>query len=295
MSKINNRIAVERKLSAKEATAMVGQTVEALEPNLKPGTVLSDAESGETLLAYLPLEDAGRLRRAVMGLDYGAGLGRQKNYRSKSRTFGYAPKRPVVLREGCSMSAIASTMPDLEKTLEDYADIFSEDINEIDPEIAPRDRDALRDVLPDWRMGKAKVWTSGVINDTAALPYHRDGFNFPTWSAMPVVRRGVRGGHLHLPEYDLVIPCADSTVTFFPGYKYVHGVTPITRTGKTEAERKKAYRVSIVYYALKGMKNCREYAEETALSRQRRTERELDMAKRLASGDRSIKGATKKK
>jgi hypothetical protein len=97
-----------------------------------------------------------------------------------------------------------------------------------------------------------------------------------------VLRRGVRGGHLHLPEYDLVVPCMDSTVTYFPGFTYVHGVTPMQRVNED------SYRISIVYYALKGMKNCREAAEETKYARTRRTEREVDMAKRLAAGDREI-------
>ena len=90
-----------------------------------------------------------------------------------------------------------------------------------------------------------------------------------------------------MPEYGLVAPCGDATVSFFQGYKWVHGVTPITYVGG-KASREAGYRISVVYYALSGMKNCREAAEETAYGRERRTERERDMARRLAAGDRGI-------
>jgi len=73
-------------------------------------------------------------------------------------------------------------------------------------------------------------------------------------------------------------------VSFFEGYKLVHGVTPITKA----KGHQDGYRISVVYYALKGMKNCREFAEETAYGKRRRTEREAEMARRIAAGDRGI-------
>lgn len=278
------RVYRERVCTPDQASEMVGTTVGAPDaaPDLAPGTVVHDADTREPVLAYLPLEEAATLRRAALRIDCGSGVQRQSNYRSRSRTFGYAPRRPVTRREGCALTALALETPDVQRTLEHYADQLSARLDDIDPNIVSRDVETLIGVLPEWRIGSAKVWTSGVINDTAALPYHRDGFNFPTWSAMPVVRRGVRGGHLHLPEYDLMVPCADSTVTYFPGYRYVHGVTPLRKVSPS------GYRISIVYYALRGMKDCRTAAEETRYARQRRTQRETDMATRLAVGDRSI-------
>lgn len=284
MSTPITRLHLPRVLTPQQASHLVGEMVTEREPSLlTPGTVVHDADSGEAVLAYLPLEEPARLRAAAMSVDFDKStLGRQKNYRSRSRTFGFAPRRPVVLREGCTLAALAHEQPDVERVLESYADQFSAALEQIDPDIVPKDQATLGDVLGDWRIGEAKLWTSGVVNDTAQLPYHRDGFNFATWSAMPVVRRGVRGGHLHLPEYDLTVPCMDSTVTYFPGFTYVHGVTPMVRA------REDGYRISIVYYALKGMKNCREAAEETRYARTRRTQREADMAKRLAAGDMEI-------
>lgn len=252
---------------------------------LTPGTVVHDAQTGEAVLAYTALEDPTALRQAMITIapTCDRGVARSNHYRSRSRTFGYAPRRPVMGRESCSLTSICGEYPEIARVLEGYADQFAATLAQIDPTIVTRDQETLGEVLSEWRMGEARLWTSGVINDTAQLPYHRDGFNFPTWSAMPVVRRGTRGGYLHLPEYDLVIPCADSTVTYFEGRRFVHGVTPITRV-----KRKEGYRISVVYYALRGMRNCREHAEEAAYGRARRTEREHDMAKRLAAGDTSI-------
>jgi hypothetical protein len=276
------RIPVERRLTPDEASALVGTRAPELAPTHTGPAVFVDSKLGHPIAAYLPLRDAAPLRREVLTVDTSSGVQRQNNYRSKSRTFGYAPRRPVTRRESCALTLLGVENPDVERLLESYADQFSRALLEIDPEIIPRDTATLGEVLPDWRIGGEKLWTSGVINDTAALPYHRDGFNFPTWSAMPVLRRGVRGGHLSIPEYGLVLPCMDSTVVYFPGKLYVHGVTPMTKATPD------GYRFSIVYYALQGMKNCREAAEEAAYGRRRRTEREAEMASRLAAGDRTI-------
>lgn len=279
------RIPTRRALSAEAATELVGTKAPALEPNVALGSVITDAETGEPILAYLPLDDPAPLRRALRSITEWTGVQRQNVYRSKSTTFGYAPRRPVVLREACSMTMMGRDRPEIEALLEGYADQFSARLRDIDPTIVETDLATLGDVLPEWRIGEDKLWTSGVINDSAALPYHRDGFNFPTWSAMPVLRRGLRGGALHVPEYGLTVGCADATVIYFPGKLYVHGVTPLRRAVPD------GYRFSVVYYALRGMRTCREGAEEARLGRLRRTEREADMGRRLAGGDTAIPGS----
>ncbi|QPX62117.1 queuine tRNA-ribosyltransferase [Mycobacterium phage Indlovu] len=284
-----HRLDVKRVASPDEASLCVGDMVPAREPSdIKPGTVIHDADTGEPVLGYLALNDPGPLRRALLQIDCGPAVQRANNYRSRSRTFGYAPRRPVIWREACGIATLGRDRPDIEAVLESYADQFMDGLARIDMRLIRDGRAATESVTPDWKMGGSQFWTSGVVNDTAQLPYHRDGFNFPVWSAMPLVRRGTRGGHLHLPEYDLVVPCADATVTYFEGFRLVHGVTPITRV-----KAKQGYRISAVYYALRGMKNCRTAAEEAAYGRRRRTEREAEMAARLAAGDRSIPGQSK--
>lgn len=281
------RLDLPCRLTKKEATQLVGELVTRMDASeIEPGTVVHDAESGAPVLAYMPLHDPGPLRRALLSIEYpDHGVRRYNNYRTRSRVFGYRPARPMMQREDCGRTSLYSASPGAAAVVETYADQFAQTLKAILPDTVERDRAVLGGVLPEWRLGTEKLWTSGVINDTAQLPYHRDGFNFPTWSVMPVVRRGVRGGYLHIPEYGLVLPCADGTVVMFEGFRWVHGVTPISRIKKGEG-----YRISVVYYALRGMKNCREAAEETAAGRRKRTERERAMAARLSSGDRSIPG-----
>src|SRR5688572_10717384 len=282
-------VEVERRLTPDQASLMVGSTVPELDGNTRlitAPTILSC--EGRPVAAYLPLADAGRLRRAALAIDTKTGVQRDSTVRTRSRTFGYAPPRIVTRRESCSLTALGRDHPDIEAVLESYADQFSLMLADIDPDIVVRDRATLGDILPDWRLGEAKLWTSGVVNDTAVLPYHRDGFNFGTWSAMPVLRRGVRGGYLHMPEFGVALACADATVTLFPGKHWVHGVTPMERVRPGDG-----YRISIVYYALSGMKDCRTAAEETAKAQTARTRREAAMALRLAAGDTSIPGQAK--
>lgn len=276
-------IRLPRVATPDEATLLVGDFVPDREPNINGPTVVRDADTGDLVAAYLPITDVARLRRALPHMHFG-GVQRASNYRSKSQTFGFAPRRPIRRRESCSATSTSLKLPEVQRELDLIADQCARLLEEIDPEIVAASRAEVADVLPEWKIGESNLWTSGVVNDTAQLPYHRDNFNYPVWSAMPVLRRGVRGGRLHIPEYDLVVPCQDSYAVFFKGKDLVHGVTPITKKVPD------GYRFSVVYYALRGMKDCYTHAVETAYGQRKRTERERDIARRLAAGDRGIPG-----
>lgn len=276
-------IYLPRVASADEAKTMIGDTVPEREPTLSGPALIRDADDGALVAAYLPLRHLARLRQGIPGIKW-SGLQRAKTYRSKSQTFGYQPRRPVILREACRTSALSADQPDLQVALDAVGARCERILRAADDDVYQNCIHGAAGVGEDWKMGESELWTSGVINDTAQLPYHRDSFNFPVWSAMPVLRRGTSGGRLHIPEYDLVLPCADQTASFFMGQELVHGVTPI------HTRKKGGYRYSIVYYALKGMKDCFTYAAETAYGKQRRTEREFDIARRLAAGETRIPG-----
>jgi hypothetical protein len=276
------KVKVPRVLSADEATAMVGDDVPPAEPTLTGATVAVDADTDRPVFAYLPLPQVAELRRAVIRLDYGEGMIRANGVRNRARAFGYGPRRPVYRREGCSATALANEYPHEHQVITGYADQLAAMLPLIDDDIAKAAHLAVAEVSPDWRLGRSKLWTSGVINQSAVLPWHRDAFNFPAWSAMPVLRRHIDGGYLRILEYGAVIPCRDGWGVFFAGYELVHGVTPM------RLRRDDGYRYSIVYYALKGMKNCFEAAEETRYAKRRRTEREQDMAANLAAGNKQI-------
>lgn len=262
---------IKRVLSSEEADKVVGETVTAREPNVFEAGIYRDADTGMAVLVYAPMPNGvTALRRAVLDTNYSTTL-RASGTRNTSRTFGFTTRSAVLQREACTPSSLAWEAPEAQMVLNDTATELANYLREQLPEVFEHDYQTVQAVLPEWRMTEDSLWTSGVINQSSALPYHRDGSNFDTWSAMPVVRRGMDGGYLHMPEYDITIACRDGWALWFNGYAYVHGVTPL------KARAKDGYRYSIVFYAKRGMKDCHTYAVEVGEARKRRAEREMGM------------------
>jgi hypothetical protein len=267
---------VKRIQTKQEVKEMRGQLVPDLEVNVKEAGIYVDEETNEPFMVYMPMPQdiVPELRAAVREVRYSSsGVTRQQlGIENHSRTFGMAPRKPFQTREACRPTALSYEQPDIHKVLERTADRLSQIMREIAPDIYDKDKAETAEVADEWRISEDSLWTSGVINKTSTLPYHYDGNNFDMWSAMPVIRRGTRGGALSIPEYNVVIECRDGWVLFFPGFRLLHGVTPIAHVSKD------AYRYTVVYYCLRGMKDCFTYAVEQAEARKRRTEREVGLA-----------------
>lgn len=271
-------IKTKRVMAEDEASALVGKMVEEMEPTCIDAGIYVDEDTDEIIFVYFPMEEeVNLLRRSVLNIKYGSTKRQSLGIENLSRTFGMAPRKIFQRRESCRPTTLANEQPNEHAVLIAFAEKFAKMFKEFAPDIYEHDVKALADAGLDdeWRMTDDALWTSGVVNKSSTLPYHRDGFNFATWSAMPVIRRDMKGGYLNLPEYNLTCACRDGWVTFFAGYKYVHGVTPMTPM------KEDAYRYSIVYYALRGMKDCFTYAVETARGGENRTKREEQMVKVL--------------
>ena len=263
---------IDRVATKPEADDIVGEKVEFREPNVNEAGIYRDRATGEAILVYAPMPGGvTNLRQTVLNLSYGTTL-RASGTRNVSKTFGFTTRSAVLRREACTPTALTWESPESQIVLNDTADALGNYLREVLPEVYEHDYQKIEAVLPEWRMTEDALWTSGVINQSSALPYHRDGSTFDTWSAMPVVRRGMDGGHLHMPEYDITINCRDGWALWFNGYAYVHGVTPM------KSRAKDGYRYSIVFYAKRGMKDCHTYAVEIGEARARRTAREASMA-----------------
>jgi hypothetical protein len=263
----------------------VGARVPALTPTVTEDTLIVDADSSEPVAVYasLGVVNCRDLRWAVRTIKDFNGVNRSgSGYRTYSATFGTAPRKPVFQREGCASTAVKRDWPEQHAVLERHAEQCQAILAAILPETVAQSQDESRAILPDWRLAPDTLWTSGVINRTVAMPYHTDTSNYDVWSAMPVLRRGIRGGYLHIPEYGVVLECRDSWCAWFPGYRLVHGVTPMTRHAGTPAPD--AYRYSVVFYALRGMQDCATAAQETAYAQGKRTVRERAYAAELAKG-----------
>ena len=257
-----------RVMSTDEADALNGEKVPEREPDLTASSIVVDADTQQPILGYLPLPGIALLRRAVLATEMTTTYRAASGMSNVSRTFGMAPRKPTQWREACAPTSLARDRPDIQAVLSDYADVLASMMHAFVPAQVSADADTIQQVMPEWRLTDEALWTSGVINKTSQLPYHRDRFNFDAWSAMPCLRRGTTGGYLHLPEYDMTVACRDGYGLFWNGYQLLHGVTPITVTAAD------GYRFTIVYYALRGMKDCFTYAVEQEQARKRRTGRE---------------------
>jgi hypothetical protein len=122
-------------------------------------------------------------------------------------------------------------------------------------------------IHPDWFLNQTP-FTSGVVNNSAVLPYHKDAGNIKgAWSMMLCLRSKMKGGGLHLLEYDTTFAIPDLSVLFFCGQKTIHGVTPFIQRSK------EAYRFTVVYYTKTALRDCGSAAEETLRAQLSATER----------------------
>jgi hypothetical protein len=269
-----------RVLDADAATELVGQRAPAMHPT--PELMLTDGqpvgcrdENGDVVLviARMPDDVTDEFHGILPGMKMRTTLRSGAGYRNQSLVFGYHPRRPVLRRESCKATLLSATQPELSGLIRRTASWAGSLLGQELPGTVEHDRATLAPVLSDWRLddGDGDLWTSGVINKDSPMPYHRDGSNFPTWSAMPVIRSNTLGGRLHLPEYGLSVPCSDGTCVFWWGERIVHGVTPMT-------VRRGGYRFSVVYYAMRGMKDCATFAVEQAEGARRRAVREVSIA-----------------
>lgn len=257
-----------RILSLDEADQYIGRDVDDLEPTHDGESLFVDPETERPILAYVKLPfDLKVYRQAVRGIKFSTIL-RGAGTRNSARTFGMAARNVILRREGCRPASMHRDHPDECAVLLSVAAALDRRFREMAPEVYEVDREVVSAVHEDWRLVPGSLWTSGNVNLSSALPYHRDRANFETWSAMPVLRRGMRGGRLHIPEYGVTLPCRDGWVVYFNGNKLVHGVTPMKPTDPD------GYRYSVVHYALRGMKDCHSAALEQVEAARRRTERE---------------------
>jgi hypothetical protein len=265
---------VDRLMDRDEASALVGALVPEMEPNAGDPGIWVDRATGDPVLVVLalPRTTTAPLRRAVLTVKYGVTTRQTTGLNNRSRTFGMAPRKVYQMREACRPAALASEQPDVHDVLVRTALELEGALRELAPGVWDEGEHTMEQVADEWRIAEGSVWTSGVINKTSTLPYHRDGFNFDVWSAMPVLRRAVAGGNLHFPEWGLTSASRDGTALFFNGFRNVHGVTPLAMRAED------GYRFTIVYYSLRGMKDCFTYAVEQARAQAKRTEREDGIA-----------------
>ena len=205
------------------------------------------------------------------------GVARLSGIQYESETFGYVPPVKIRRRFGVSSAALNRERPEIANLLDYEAKELWEAFQMIAPEMAADHLKIVEEsILKDWWLAQTP-FSSGIINNTAALPYHKDSSNVQgALSMMLCLRRHVRGGCLNLPEYGVTFGIPNNSAFFFNGQKFWHGVTPLDFT------REDAYRYTIVYYTKREIMGA-EFAKD-----------EIAAAKRLATNDEAGESRKKK-
>lgn len=214
-------------------------------------------------MAYVAAPDCEHLREPLLQLKFSKNV-RANGMQSRSRVFGTLPRRPMQRADFCSWATIETDAPELHSALLKFAEkIFNEQWKQ-NPMLAKMQADDAKTLHPAYQFG---CYTSGIINFNNQLPYHFDAGNVPgRWSAMLTFKRGCEGGDLVLPEINAGIRLADSSLLFFDGQRFLHGVTPF----KLE---EKGHRVTVVFYTMKQIWKCLPPTEELERAQQNETAR----------------------
>jgi len=230
-----------------------------------PATII-DADTDEVVCVHWTgaAELASRLGRQLSDVQWHDPVnkkinnsGRLSGLRVEHRVFGFTPPAPMRKRYGCSRSTFNVDYPEAMETISDFCVLAEWVFRTFAPDVHERTGAAVREAIPNaWRMA-GTLWTSGIINHTASLPYHKDSANVPeSWSAMLGVRHRMGGGLLHLADYDLYLAIPHGSISIFDGQSVLHGVTPMQPLGPN------AHRYTAVTYAKSIMKCCGDPANE---------------------------------
>lgn len=231
-----------------------------------------DKDTNEIIFIYTDVGfETDELTEALKNVQY------QQSERSaglvtNSRVFGYRP-RITFRSDFCSSASLSRDNPLVNSIVERIALRMQELYKLYNPSLFEEHRQkAVGKIKPNWLI-KDTIFSSGIINKNNQLRYHKDSGNFDNvFSCMLVLKGGISGGYLSIPEYGVGIELKNNTVLMFNGQKYMHGVTPIKRQNAI------AYRFSLVFYTLKSMWNCLEITDELTRIKKLKTEREFKRA-----------------
>jgi|SRR5262245_10872607 len=223
-------------------------------------TAIVDAATGEVVVVYVTTAThiASALLRSLRDVAWDKDVywnvsttTRLSGVAVTHRTFGYQPPQPIRRRYGCCRSMFNTEYPEAMDVLGEFCRHSELVFRTHAEDVYNRTATAVRDKIGAAWLIAGTPWSSGIINQTAALPYHVDKGNIPTtWSAMLGCRHNVADGLLHLADYDVYLPVHHGSITIFDGQSVCHGVTPFRFTGNY------ASRVTVVVYAKQQMAKC---------------------------------------
>lgn len=228
---------------------------------------LVDAETKEVLAYYIHsgFEEREALA-AIKSMRYDEST-RTGGLKTTSRVFGFAPRVPL-RKDFCSATKAMMEDRKAHAEIEKLAMKATAVYKESAPQIFAAHEEMTKRVLPEWYL-PGTPFTSGIVNKNNQLNYHFDRGNFKNvYSAMFGFKYQVKGGHLNFPGYDCALAIGNGSLTIFEGQNILHGVTPFKLLSP------EAYRYTVVFYSLEGMKTCLPAQEELKRIRNLKTTRE---------------------
>jgi len=227
--------------------------------------------NGNPIAVYLtlPREAVTELRRVAQGTQYKSS-DRTWGLPTQSTVFGALPRHSA-RNDYCRFTNSSRTEPAHLETSFKFAQVINDIYKKYLPVAQEFNNRAIDEAIhKDWRINETPFTTCN-FNINHAIKYHQDRGNFKdVFSNVLILRSGITGGELVFPEFGLAFEQQDCALGIFDGQHWVHGVMPITR------QRKNAYRASIVFYALAGMKSCYPYKEEIERFKTVRTKQEKE-------------------
>ena len=117
-------------------------------------------------------------------------------------------------------------------------------IKQITPELYEQQKNIIADnIAKEWRF--SDLFTSSISNFNIAADFHRDNGNLKGCSNVIIAKRkNSVGGCTTIPDYDATVASDDNSMLYYPAWRNVHGVTPITPTHSN------GYRNTLVFYPL---------------------------------------------
>lgn len=248
-------------LQAREHGIKIGHECQDREPNVTEDTIFT---LGGKAIAYyrkqVPKHMAGPLdyantefrskRVPKSEMRRSSGLKGGADVRQYSTILGYVPPKPNMGRNYSTISSVHSKTSawNFIMTMQILAELAAKDVERLLPEVYEEQKKQMSQVNKKHKLHD--LWTSAICNYNIAASYHRDTANIPgTVNVIWTMKRRASGGHLHVPDYDLVLEGGHQSMIVYPAWFSIHGVTPI------HEKTTDGYRNSLVLYPLRAAQN----------------------------------------
>lgn len=179
------------------------------------------------------------------------GFVRMSGIRAANEYFGTTPPDPPKKRYACRDGRLYAKEPEYKQMIDEITVTAWHYFQKQFPTQAAEHERIVREAIhPDWLIA-GTPFTSGIVNDRSALPFHKDAGNLVgTWSMMLALRANTDGGGLQIPELSLNLGIPNNSMTIFEGQAFWHAVTPLIY------RKPDAYRYTLVWYVKQAIRQC---------------------------------------